>query len=169
MRDAEQVRRIIGHAGHGSHLYDDLTARENLRFWMALSSQTVDRDAMEAALAAVDLDRAGDERVRAFSAGMKRRLSLARLLLGRPRVLVLDEPFASLDQRAKKWLTEHLLAFKAAGGSIVMTTHSFGRELEVADRVAILAEGRVALEAPRADFSPDDLPRLYALHAETEA
>ena len=50
-----------------------------------------------------------------------------------------------------------------------MTTHSFGRELEVADRVAILAEGRVALDAPRADLAPDEVPRLYALHAEEEA
>ena len=169
VKDAERVRPLIAFVGHGSHLYEDLTARENLRFWTALTSQPTGSDAIEGALAAVDLDRTDDERVRTFSAGMKRRLSLARLLLGRPRVLLLDEPFASLDQRAKKWLAEHLLAFKAAGGAIVMTTHSFGRELEVADRVAILADGRVALDAPRADLAPDELPRLYALHAEAEA
>ena len=168
VRDAEGVRPLIAFVGHGSHLYEDLTARENLRFWTALAGQAMAGDAIDGALAAVDLDRAGDERVRTFSAGMKRRLSLARLLLGRPRALLLDEPFASLDQRAKKWLTEHLLAFKAAGGAIVTTTHSFGRELEVADRVAILAEGRVALDASRADVA-DELPRLYALHAEAEA
>jgi len=169
VKDAERVRPLIAFVGHGSHLYEDLTARENLRFWTTLTSQPTGSDAIEGALAAVDLDRTDDDRVRTFSAGMKRRLSLARLLLGRPSVLLLDEPFASLDQRAKKWLAEHLLAFKAAGGAVVMTTHSFGRELEVADRVAILAEGRVALDAPRADLAPDELPRLYALHAEAEA
>ena len=100
---------------------------------------------------------------------MKRRLSLARLLLVPPRVLLLDEPFASLDQRATKWLEEHLLACKAAGAAIVMSTHSFGRELGVADRVAILAEGRVAVDAPRAGLGADELQRLYALHVEGQA
>jgi heme ABC exporter ATP-binding subunit CcmA len=168
-RDAEAVRRLVAYMGHGSHLYEDLTARENLAFWSSLGGAPAGGDAIRAALAAVDLDRAEDERVRAFSAGMKRRLSLARLLLARPQVLLLDEPFASLDQRAKKWLSEYLLAFKAGGGAILMSTHSFGRELDVADRVAILAEGKVALDAARAGLTIDALQRLYALHAEVEA
>jgi heme ABC exporter ATP-binding subunit CcmA len=169
VRDAERVRALIAYVGHGTHLYEDLTARENLTFWATLAGWPGGADAIDGALAAADLDRAEDDRVRTFSAGMKRRLSLSRLLLGRPRALLLDEPFASLDQRAKKWLGEHLLAVKAAGGAIVMTTHSFGRELEVADRVAILAEGRVALDVCRRDLTPDELPRLYALYAEADA
>ena len=169
VKEAEQVRRLVAYVGHGSHLYEDLTARENLKFWMTLADAPVADDAIQGALATVDLDRAEGERVRRFSAGMKRRLSLARLLLVRPRVLLLDEPFASLDQAAKKWLAEHLLAFKAAGGAIVMSTHSFGRELDVADRVAILAEGRVVLDTARAGLAADELQRLYALHAEAEA
>src|SRR2546430_9408195 len=75
------------------------------------------------ALATVGLERAAGERVRTFSAGMKRRLSLARFVLARPRVLLLDEPFTGLDQRAKKWLEEHLASFKAGGGEDVMNTH----------------------------------------------
>jgi ABC-2 type transport system ATP-binding protein len=93
-------------------------------------------------------------------------LSLARLTLARPRVLLLDEPFAGLDQRGKKWLEEHLATFKAAGGAIVMATHSFGRELAVADRIVILAGGAIALDTPRAELSADEVQRLYALHAE---
>jgi len=169
VRDAERVRPLVAHVGHGTRLYEDLTARENLRFWATLAGWAGGEDALEGALGAVDLDGAEGERVRTFSAGMKRRLSLARLLLVRPRALLLDEPFASLDQRARKWLGEHLLAFRAAGGAIVMATHSFGRELEVADRVAILADGRVALDVPCTDLAPDELPRLYALHAEGDA
>ncbi len=169
VKDAEGVRRLVGYVGHGSHLYEDLTARENVKFWVTLAGGSVGDDAIQGALAAVDLDRAESDRVRTFSAGMKRRLSLARLLLVRPRVLLLDEPFASLDQRAKKWLAEHLLGFKAAGGAILMTTHSFGRELEVAERVAILSEGRVVLDEPRAALAAAELQRLYAVHAEAEA
>jgi heme ABC exporter ATP-binding subunit CcmA len=169
VKDAEDVRRLVAYVGHGSHLYEDLTARENMKFWATLAGWSGGAEAIHGALAAVDLDRAEGERVRTFSAGMKRRLSLARLLLARPRVLLLDEPFASLDQGAKKWLAEYLLAFKAAGGALIMTTHSFGRELEIAERVVILAEGRVVLDEPRADLAAGELQRLYSVHADAGA
>src|SRR5262245_48598977 len=90
VREAEAARRRLGFLGHGSWLYEDLTALENLRFWVTLGSQRVDASALRAALAAVDLERWSDERVRPFSAGMKRRLSLARLVIARPRILLLD-------------------------------------------------------------------------------
>jgi ABC-type multidrug transport system ATPase subunit len=163
------VREVVAYVAHGTHLYDDLTAAENLKFWARLGGRAADPTSIEAALMSVDLDRVSGERVRTFSAGMKRRLSLARLLMARPRVLLLDEPFASLDQHAKKWLDEHLQAFKAAGGTIVMSTHSFVRELGIADRVAILAQGRVAVDLPRGDLSSEEVHRLYAMHAEDPA
>jgi len=97
---------------------------------------------------------------------MKRRLALARFVLARPPVLLLDEPFAGIDQRAGKWLDGHLGAFKAAGSAILMTTHSFGRGLGVADRIAILAAGRVAHDTPLGALTLDDVRRLYELHAE---
>ena len=168
-REAEQVRRIVGLVAHGTHLYDDLTAIENLTFWRRLAGQRPDPDALHAALAEVELDDCADLRVRAFSAGMKRRLSLARLLLVRPRVLLLDEPFSSLDQRARKWLEQYLHSFAAAGGAILMATHAFGRELEVVDRLVILANGRIILDAPRGTLSGDEIHRLYALHTENLA
>ena len=77
-----------------------------------------------AALAQVELDGVADERARAFSAGMKRRLALARVLLGQARVLLLDEPFSGLDQRGRKWVHEFLQTFKAGGGAAVVATHS---------------------------------------------
>ncbi len=165
-RDPEGVRREIGLVAHGSYVYEDLTASENLTFWATLAGVRLSAAARAGALATVELDRAADERVRTFSAGMKRRLSLARFVLVRPRVLLLDEPFAGLDQRARKWLEEHLASFKAGGGSIVMATHSFGRELAVADRIAILAGGAIALDTPRGALSADDVQRSYALHTE---
>ncbi|OGK95291.1 MAG: heme ABC exporter, ATP-binding protein CcmA [Candidatus Rokubacteria bacterium RIFCSPHIGHO2_12_FULL_73_22] len=165
-RRPEAVRRLIGLVAHGAHVYEDLTARENLRFWATLGGLRVPPAGLAAALADVELERHADERVRTFSEGMRRRLSLARFVLARPRVLLLDEPFAGLDQRAKKWLEEYLQAFKAGGGAIVMATHSFGRELAVADRIAILAAGAIALDTPRASLTADDVQRLYALHTE---
>ena len=166
VREAERVRGIVGLIAHGTHLYDDLTALENLAFWRRLAGQRPETEALRAALAEVEMDDCADLRVRTFSAGMKRRLSLARLLLTRPRVLLLDEPFSSLDQRARKWLEEYLRAFTAAGGALLMATHAFGRELDVADRLVILANGRIVLDRPRGTLSAEDVHRLYAMHTE---
>jgi heme exporter protein A len=168
-RDAERVRARLGFVAHGSWLYDDLTALENLRFWGTLAGHRPDTAALREALAAVELDHVAGDRVRTFSAGMKRRLTLARVALGRPAVLLLDEPFASLDQRAGKWLEAYLAAFKAGGGAILFTTHSFSRGLAVADRVAILVQGRIALDTPLGTLGPDDVRRLYEAHAEDGA
>jgi heme ABC exporter ATP-binding subunit CcmA len=165
-REPEAVRRVIGVVAHGAWVYDDLTARENLAFWATLGGLDASADEVAASLAGVGLERAADARVRTFSAGMKRRLSLARVMLARPRVLLLDEPFAGLDQRAKKWLEGRLEALKAAGAALLMVTHSFGRELGVADRLAVLAGGRIALDTPRGTLGADDVQRLYAAHAE---
>ena len=165
-REAEAVRNVVGLVAHGTHLYDDLTALENLSFWRRLAGQRADADALRAALTEVELDDCADLRVRTFSAGMKRRLSLARLLISRPRVLLLDEPFSSLDQRARKWLEQYLQGFTARGGAILMATHAFGRELDVVDRLVILANGRIILDAPRGTLGGDEIHRLYALHTE---
>jgi len=165
-REAEAVRPLIGVVAHGVQLYEDLTARENLKFWATLSGLPADADTLSQALADVDLERHAETRVRTFSAGMKRRLALARVGLARPRVLLLDEPFAALDARARKWLEARLEGFKAGGGALVMATHSFGRELGVADRLAILAGGRIALDTPRGALGPDDVQRLYVAHTE---
>jgi len=166
VREAEAARALLGVVAHGTHVYEDLTARENLAFWERLAGGAAGRDVVAAALADVDLERHADARVRTFSAGMRRRLALARLSLRRPRVLLLDEPFAGLDQRARKWLEGWLETFKASGGALLMATHSFGRELGAADRLAILAGGRVVLDTARGSLDAQDVQRLYVAHTE---
>jgi len=161
LKRPESVRALIGVVAHGSYVYEDLSALENLRFWTILGGGDASRDRLLDALAQVELDTFARERVRTFSAGMKRRLALARVLLTRARLLLLDEPFTGLDQRARKWLSEFLLAFKADGGAVVMTTHSFGPGLAVADRVAVLVGGRLMIDRTCEGLSWDDLHRLY--------
>lgn len=165
-REAEKIRASVGLLAHGSYLYDDLTARENLRFWATLGGVPADPLRLGTALAAVELDHAADTRVREFSTGMKRRLTLARLLLGDPKLLLLDEPFGGLDQQGKKWLEEFLISFKGRDGAVLLATHSLGRGLSIADRIAILAGGRIVLDRPRASIEPDEMRRLYAVHTE---
>lgn len=166
VREPDQVRASLGFLGHANYLYEDLTALENLRFWTAMRRLPASVDQLREALAQVELEGVEADRVRTFSSGMKRRLALARIFVGAPRLLLLDEPLAELDQRGKKWLEGVLLGFTARGGAVLMTTHSFGRGLSVADRVAILAGGRIILDRSRADLSLEELRRLYALHTE---
>jgi heme ABC exporter ATP-binding subunit CcmA len=161
LKHPEAVRAAIGVVAHGSHVYEDLSALENLRFWTAMGGGDASRARLAAALQQVELDGVAEERVRTFSAGMKRRLGLARVLLGDARLLLLDEPFTGLDQQGRKWLGEFLLAFKAGGGALVVATHSFASGLAVADRVAILAGGRFLADRPCTDLSPEELRRLY--------
>jgi heme exporter protein A len=158
----DAARATLGVVAHGSYLYEDLSAHENLRFWTVMSGHDASDARLEAALAQVELDGVAGDRVRTFSVGMKRRLSLARVLLGRARVLLLDEPFTGLDQRGRKWLTEFLLAFKAGGGAAVVATHSLATGLGAADRLTVLAGGRVMADRPCAGLGVDAIRRLYA-------
>jgi heme ABC exporter ATP-binding subunit CcmA len=161
VRDPDGVRARIGMVAHGSYVYEDLTALENLRFWAVMAGLDASPKRLRERLQAVELEAVADERARTFSAGMKRRLGLARVTLARPRVLLLDEPFTGLDRQGQKWLSEFLLAFKAGGGAIVLATHGFASALAVADRAVILAGGRVVLDRPAAGLGRDELHRLY--------
>jgi heme exporter protein A len=165
-RAPEAARRQLSFLAHGTWLYEDLTALENLKFWATLGGLSTDLATLRAALAAVEMERWSDVRVRTFSAGMKRRVSIARLVVARPCVLLLDEPFAGLDQQGAKWLAERLQTFKSGGGALLMSTHSFGRGFDVVDRAAVLAGGRIASDIAVAPLGADGVRRLYELSAE---
>ena len=161
VKEPEAVRGAIDMVGHGSWVYEDLSALENLRFWAVMGGHDAGHARLRAALEEVELDTSADRLARTLSAGMKRRLALARVLLGRRRLLLLDEPFTGLDRAGRKWLAEFLLSFKARGGALVVATHSFDAGVGVADRVAILAGGRIVLDRPTAALGLEDLRRLY--------
>ena len=161
LKAPEAARGILDMVGHGTWVYEDLNAIENLRFWSVMGGHDASETRLRAAIEEVELDGAADQRARTFSSGMKRRLALARVLLGRARLLLLDEPFTGLDRAGRKWLGEFLLTFKARGGAIVVATHSFDAGVGVADRVAILAGGRIVLDRPAAALGLEDLRRVY--------
>lgn len=143
VREADRVRALIGVLGHAPALYGDLTASENLAFALKMAGRPIDAAAMARALDFVGLGRETDERVRGFSAGMQRRLSLARLILLGPRLLLLDEPYASFDAEGVERINAFLTEQRAAGNTVIVTTHDLPKAAGIVDRVVRLDGGRV--------------------------
>ncbi|MBX7214043.1 MAG: heme ABC exporter ATP-binding protein CcmA [Thermoflexales bacterium] len=141
LREGGAARARIGVLTHQTLLYPELTGRENLRFHADLRGLPDAGARVDAALAMVDLTRRGEDRVRGYSRGMAQRLSLARALLHRPRLLLLDEPYTGLDQASAARLSDTLGAFAADGGGIVLSTHELGRGMEAVTRRVQLGPG----------------------------
>jgi heme exporter protein A len=138
-RESHLVRERVAYLSHATGLYDDLTARENLEFAAAMLGTPDAAARVERALGDVALlDRAAD-RVRDFSAGMRKRLALGRILLGQASLVLLDEPYAALDTAGMEIVDQLLVAWREAGVSVLIASHA-------TDRLAPLLDGRVVLE-----------------------
>ncbi len=159
-RQPVQVRSAVGFLSHQSFLYDELTPRENLRFYARLYGVPDVEERVSRVLGQVEIGGWAERRVRTLSNGMQKRVALARALLHRPRVLLLDEPETGLDQRGLEVLADALRGVLDDGASVVMTTHAMERGLALADQVAVLVEGRLVLHAPTTQV---DLPSLREL------
>ena len=125
-----------------------LTARENLSYFASLyQGETEDLDRL---LGQVDLLKQADVRVERFSKGMRVRLSFARAVLCRPRLLFLDEPTTGLDPLSARRIKDLILEHRERGATVFLTTHDMTTADEICDRVAFLIDGRIALiDAPR--------------------
>lgn len=141
VREGGSVRQLIGMLAHNAGIYDDLTAAENLAFALRMSGLSARGAAISETLDRVGLANFELERVRGFSAGMRRRLGLARLLLRPPRLLLLDEPYASFDQDGIELVNEFALATRERGGAAILSTHDMARAAGVADHRAHIADG----------------------------
>lgn len=143
------IRARLGSLGHDLYLYPELTARENLQFFARLYRVDDARRRVDEALAAAGLADRADDLVSGFSRGMRQRLALERALLHRPRLVLLDEPFTGLDDRATGALVARLRAIRASGAIVVLTTHDLDVIEGLLDLAVVLRDGRVvACEAP---------------------
>ena len=140
LREREPIRRRTELLGHRTRLYEDLSAAENLRFVCAIHG--VDPSAVDRALDRVGLEPASRERVRTFSQGMRQRVAVARVLVRRPDLVLLDEPYAGLDEASKDVVDGMIAELAAAGRTVVVATHDPVRGGR-ADRVVIMDAGRV--------------------------
>jgi heme exporter protein A len=141
MREPDLVRERVGYLAHRPGVYDDLTALENLRF--ALQMQGGGRVTAEAALERVGLAPEAGARARGFSAGMQRRLALARLLLREPALLLLDEPYSNLDAAGIALMNEVLRDASARGAAAIVVLHETAPAAGLLTRLLQLADGRV--------------------------
>lgn len=146
LKDAIEVRRHIGFLAHAPGLYDDLTATENLIF--AARMLGIPETGLEAALERVGLAHHRNERVRGFSAGMQRRLALARLIIGNPDLLLLDEPYNNFDPQGIELVNEVIQDARARGGSALVVLHDKRQGERVLDRIVELGRGVVVGTTP---------------------
>jgi heme exporter protein A len=147
-RPARSARRRVGLVLHRTGLYENLTARENLRFYGRLYEiEELDRR-IAAALDELGLSQAGDQLVRTLSRGMQQRAALARAILHDPQVLLLDEPETGLDASAQGWLGSLVSRWSELGRSTVITTHRLDWAEQVADRALMLRSGTLQPELP---------------------
>ena len=143
--DPMPVRRAIGFISHNAMLYPDLTAQENLRFYADMYG-VEDREArITELLERLELSARRYDVVRTYSKGMRQRLAIARAILHRPRVLLLDEPHSGLDPRAVDIL-DGLLTEIRAEHTFVMVTHNIAKGLEWGTDLMIIESGRIAYE-----------------------
>ena len=162
----EGARRRIGILGHGISLYDELSATENLMLFARLYGLDEPRKRALEWLERTGLTRVRDGLVREFSRGMRQRLAVARAFLHEPDLLLFDEPFTALDDRAIAVLQSLLNEAHAAGRTIVMSTHQLREALELATHVALIQRGKIAYSGERVQEMLDDTGWLYRTYGE---
>jgi heme ABC exporter ATP-binding subunit CcmA len=150
-------RREMALLPHELGLYEELTGLQNLMFFGALYGLRRPKQRALELLELVGLRFFLHERVKAYSQGMKQRLALAKALLHRPRVLLLDEPFAGLDLRGAELLRQILAEAVPPDGLLILTAHEPERGFRVADRFLYLERGALKAYGDRARFDDEGI------------
>lgn len=132
-------RQRIGLVSHHSHHYEELTGRENLE----LTARALRRSATEVTetIAQIGLTERAENRVRVYSAGMRKRLAIGRILLKRPSLVLLDEPFGELDPAGSDWLELVISQFRQDGAAVVLATHLVEQGQRLCQRRLHLEQG----------------------------
>ena len=144
----DSVRATLLFIAHGSHLYEELSATENLQFALALRGQSPEPSQLKRALDQTGIGAYGNLKIRQFSAGMKKRLVLTKAILAQPNLLLLDEPYNALDDGGVAITNQLIQDTMKRGGTVVMTTHDRIKAAQIATEGAILQSGHLQLLSP---------------------
>jgi heme exporter protein A len=139
------LRRQVGFLSHRSHMYDELSVRENLHFGARLFGLAHEREVVGRAIELARLEEKADERLGRLSRGMQQRAALARAFLHQPKVLLLDEPFTALDSGSADRVREWIVQRAAEQCAVVLVTHQPEGIWQLATRIGVLAGGRWAI------------------------
>ena len=139
-----RIRRSVGVVMHSTLLYDELTGYENLAFYAKMFDLSAVAERVHYVAALMGMSSRLHLRIRTLSHGMKKRFSIARALLHDPPILLLDEPESGLDQEALGMLEQAVNRPSGSRRTVLMTTHNVERGLTMADKLAILANGRIS-------------------------
>jgi ABC-2 type transport system ATP-binding protein len=142
------LRRLVGLVPEAPGLWDRLTVRENLTVYAGLYGLDHPVAAIERLLELLDLSPHASARAAELSKGMRQKVALARALLHNPPILLLDEPTAGLDPEISRAVRALLDERRAKGCAILLSTHNLGEAERLADRVAVLQERLIAIDAP---------------------
>jgi len=159
--DAEQIRRSIGVITHQTFLYSNLTAYENLQFYSRMYDVPNIKERIHEVVAMVGMTSRLHDRIGTLSRGMQQRLSIARSVLHKPTLMLLDEPETGLDQQSISILREILQTEETGKRTIILTTHSLERGLELSNRLLILSQGRIVYENSTETLDLTDLKEIY--------
>ena len=159
LKDSGQVRKRIGYVSQAGGADDTATGRENLllqaRLYRMSRSEAVKRT--NELLVALELEAFADRLVKTYSGGQRRRLDLALGMVNNPSLLFLDEPTSGLDPQSRAHLWEEVRKLRDAGTTVFLTTHYLEEADVLADRLAIMDDGRIV-----AGGTPDELKQLIA-------
>lgn len=144
------ARAVVGLISHQSMLYSALSALENVEFVAKLYGVKAPRQAALLALERMRIAERADSPVRSLSRGMQQRVSIARAMVHRPRVVLLDEPYTGLDEAGAAALTVALHTLKREGAALILVTHHLGEGLALASHAAIMRDGQFVDYAERA-------------------
>ncbi len=161
-----ETRARVGILGHGIGIYDELSAMENLRLFARLYGLADIENSARHWLERTGLAHVRDGLVREFSRGMRQRLAVARAFLHAPEVLLLDEPFTALDDRAIAMLQDLLREALDRGATVLMSTHQLREALELATHVALISRGRLVHTGERTAEMLADPGWLYRHYGE---
>jgi len=146
-------RQKIGIISHENRLYGDLSSVDNLRVFGTLYGVEDLESNTDKVLQKTDLIHVARLPVSNFSSGMKKRLMIARLMLCKPEILILDEPFTGLDQHSNQWFQNYLTVFHQHGGTVIMVTHQLEVGLKLASRVLVLNQQRIQHDNSASEIS----------------
>ena len=166
VREAEKIRPLIGVLNHRTFLYGHLTAFENLQFYGRMFRMKHLSARIREMLRAVDLEAQARHLVRTYSRGMQQRLAIARAILHHPKLLLLDEPYTGLDQRAAMHLQELLQQLRAADCTMLVSTHNLQRGLALCDEILIQCRGQVMHRCSSTGLDLQMLEQMYSQYAE---